>query len=97
MGFIFVHTALLFVVRILSISVIQFGLVWFYGISNIEGYSMPNPFLYTKTVLFQTIQFSTSTQFRSIRTRVDPGAMGMKGYSAFHKAPVLLKPLHLIV
>ena len=27
---------------------------------------MPNPFLYNKTVLFQTIQFSISTQFSSV-------------------------------
>ena len=41
-----------------------FGLFWFYGISTIVGYFMPNPFLYSlaqvhslnvKTVLFQTI------------------------------------------
>ena len=36
-------------------------LVGFYGISTIVGYSMPNPFLYKRTVLFQTIQFSIST------------------------------------
>ena len=41
-------------------------LVWFYGTSTIEGYLMPNLFLYIKTVLFQTIQFSISTQFSSI-------------------------------
>ena len=41
------------------------GLVWFvgfYGISTFVGYLMPNPFL-CKSVLFQTIQFSISTQF----------------------------------
>ncbi len=31
----------------------------FYGISTIAGYLMPNPFLYIKAVLFQTIQFSS--------------------------------------
>ena len=31
-----------------------------YSISTIEGYLMPNPFLYKKTVAFQTIQFSVS-------------------------------------
>ena len=41
-------------------------MVWFYGISTIVGYLMPNPFLYNKTVLFQAIQFSISTQFSSI-------------------------------
>ena len=44
--------------------------------------------LHVKAVLLQTIQFSISTQFRSIwsidqaqalRTRVDPGALAMKG------------------
>ena len=25
---------------------VWFGLVWFYGIANIVGYLMPNPFLY---------------------------------------------------
>ena len=41
----------------------QTGLVWFYGISIILGYLIPNPFLYISTVLFQTIQFSISTLF----------------------------------
>ena len=34
----------------------------FHGTSTFVGYLMPNPF-YTKTVLFQSIQFSKSTQF----------------------------------
>ena len=38
-------------------------LVGFYGISTFLGYLMPNPFLYKYSVLFQTIQFSMSTQF----------------------------------
>ena len=38
-------------------------LVGFYGISTFVGYLMPNPFLYKYSVLFQTIQFSMSTQF----------------------------------
>ena len=42
---------------------VWFGLVWFYGISTFVGYLMPNPFLYKKSVLFQTIQFNMSTQF----------------------------------
>ena len=44
---------------------ILFSLVWFwfYGISTIVGYLMPNPFLYKLRVLFQTIQFRISTQF----------------------------------
>ena len=35
----------------------------FYGISTFVDYLMPNSFLYIWTVLFQTIQFSISTQF----------------------------------
>ena len=37
--------------------------VWVYGISTIVCYLMPNLFLYKLSVLFQTIQFSMSTQF----------------------------------
>ena len=36
-------------------------LVWFYAISTIVGYLMPNQFLSKQTVLFQTIQFDIST------------------------------------
>ena len=36
-------------------------LVGFYGISTFIGYLIPNPFLY-KSILFQTVQFSISTQ-----------------------------------
>ena len=55
----------------------------------------------TKTVLFQTIQFSISTQFSSVWAiigpyqllphwaKVDLGGMAMKSYSAFFKAPAL--------
>ena len=39
-------------------------LVCFHGISTIVGYLMSNPFSYIYTVLFQTIQFSISTQFK---------------------------------
>ena len=35
----------------------------FYGISTFAGYLMPNAFFKQITVLFQTIQFSMSTQF----------------------------------
>ena len=38
-------------------------LVGFYSISTIVGYLKPNPFLNKLSVLFQTIQFSMSTQF----------------------------------
>ena len=41
-------------------------MVWFGGISTIVVYLMPNQFLYIKTVLFQTIQFSISTPFSCI-------------------------------
>ena len=37
-------------------------LVGFYGILTFVGYLMPNPFLCKYSVLFQTIQFSMSTQ-----------------------------------
>ena len=37
--------------------------VWFYGISTIVGYLMPNPFLYIYTIIFQTIQFIISIVF----------------------------------
>ena len=40
------------------------GLVWFYGISTIVGYLMPNPFVYIQIALFLTIHFSISTQFK---------------------------------
>ena len=44
---------------------IWFGLIWFYGISIIVGYLMPNPFLYIKTVLYQKIQFNISRNLKS--------------------------------
>ena len=62
-----------------------------------------------KTVLFQAIHFSISTQFSSIwpidRTLSgsttpglsEPGSGAMKMYSAFPTAPDYLKPLYLIV
>ena len=34
----------------------------FYEISTFVGYLMPNPFLYKKTVLFQTIQLSLTVK-----------------------------------
>ena len=74
-------------------------------------------FVYThlndQTVLFQTIQFSISTQFKcqkvqvypligpsqvlTLRVRVNLGVMAMKGYSAFPKATTLLEPHQQIV
>ena len=44
-------------------SLVFFNLVWFYGISTIVGYLMPNQFLYIETVLFQTNQFDMSNFF----------------------------------
>ena len=38
-------------------------LVGSYGISTFVGYLMPNPFLSKYSILFQPIQFSTSTKF----------------------------------
>ena len=63
---------LLFIVRIISsqcqkkkkvlcLFVGLFGC--FYGVSIFVGYLMPNPFDAKKIVLFQTIQFSISSQF----------------------------------
>ena len=56
------------------IKYIWLGWVGFYGISTIVGYLMINLFLYmyktvlkVLTVLFQTIQFRISTQFKCIK------------------------------
>ena len=38
--------------------IVLFGLVWFYGVSTILGYLMPNPFLYIKQLHFK--QFSSA-------------------------------------
>ena len=46
----------------------------------------------TKTVPFQTIQFSINTLW----ARVDLGVMAIKGYTTFPKAPALLEPDHQI-
>ena len=64
--------------------------------------------LNVKTVIFQTIQFSISTQFSFILT-IDrtlssatilvpskPGSDGNKGYSKFPKVPALLETQHQI-
>ena len=49
---------------IFFISIIHwFGLLGFYGISTFIGYLTPNSFLWKYSILFQTIQFSISTQF----------------------------------
>ena len=44
--------------------------------------------------LNQTVLFDPGL---SLRARVDLGAMAMKGYSTFPKAPALLEPNHQIV
>ena len=49
--------------KIVLFQTIQYRLVGFYGISTFVGYLKPNPFL-SKSVLFHTIQFRTSTQFK---------------------------------
>ena len=87
------------------------------SISNNSVLHMYTFFVYRqlnlKTALFQTIQFSISTQFKCLRVlfdlligpyqvlplqaRVDLGVMEMKGYSAFPKLLALLKPHHQIV
>ena len=73
-------------------------------------------FVYTQLnikVIFQSIQFSLSTEFKCqtvlfdpligphqvlpLRARVDLGAIAMKGYSAFSKAQALSEPHHQIV
>ena len=63
----------------------------------------------SKTVLFETIQFSISIPFSSIwpidktlpgattKAIVDQGAMAVKGYSTFPKVLALLEPHHQIV
>ena len=48
----------------------RFGWVGFYGISILVGYLTPNPFLYIETVLFQTIQFNISTQFKCQKSSI---------------------------
>ena len=67
------------------------GLVWFYGISNIVGYLMPN--------LFYTYKLSRGIQFnsRTLSGATTPGqngpvSDGNKRYSAFPQAPALLEP-----
>ena len=42
-------------------------------------------------------QIELNYQVLPLQTRVDQGAMAMKGYSAFPKAPALLEPHHQIV
>ena len=68
--------------------------------------------LNVRTVIFQTIQFNVSSfkcqrvlfdtkiglfQLLPLRARVNLGAVAMKGYSEFPKAPALLKPHSQIV
>ena len=69
---------------------------WFYGISNIVGYLRPNPFLYIRTVLFQTIQFSISTQFSSNwpidRTPSGATTLVQSGYGSDSNEGVLCIP-----
>ena len=85
-----------FVSYLLLVYLLLNGLVWFYGMSTIVGYLMPNLFLYIWIVLFRTIQFSISTKYSSIwpidrylQTRVDLITVAIKGYSTFPSAPFL--------
>ena len=48
-----------------------------------------------QTILFD--QLIGPYQVLPLQARVDLGAMAMKGYSAFPKAPALMKPYHQIV
>ena len=45
------------------VCVVWFGLIWFYGISTIVGYLMPNLFLFIQTITSQIIQFIISIVF----------------------------------
>ena len=75
-------------------------LVWFYGISTIIGYLMPNPFLYIQTVLFQAVQFSIRTQFSSIwpinRTLSGVTTPGQSGCGSNGNEGLLPKPSALL-
>ena len=69
-------------------------------ISTVSFYTQLN----VKTVLFQTIQFIQvqslvlfTYQTPPLRAVVDLGAMAMKGYSTFPKAPALLESSYLII
>ena len=52
--------------RVGNICLIWFGLVWFYGISTIVGYLMPNPFYTYKQFYFK--QFSLA-QVHSLKVK----------------------------
>ena len=72
-------------------------------------YGLSKTFLFQAIQLAQTIHFSISMllvlfnpkigpyQVLPLKARGDLGAMAMKGYSAFPKAPALLEPHHQIV
>ena len=70
--YLFLYLLYLFLFMCITISTVfylnycYFYVRWlfgFYGIPTFVSYLMPNPFLCNKSVLFQTIQFSMSTQF----------------------------------
>ena len=50
-----------------------------------------------RSTLFYLTHREDPYQVLPLRARVDLGAMAMKGYSAFPKAPALLEPHHQIV
>ena len=70
---------------------VWFGLVWFYGISTLVGYSMPNPVCtYKKHILLITFLKEHRLIFFCVQLNgfkrcyvTDPRAMAMKRYSAF--------------
>ena len=61
----------------------KFGFVLFYGISTIVSYLMPNPFLYIKTVLFQTVQCSISMQLEWTWSDGNKGVLHIPQNSSF--------------
>ena len=71
---------------------IRLGLDWFYGISTIVGYLIPNQFLYIQTVLFQTIQFRLSTQFKCQNSSISSNSVQHKYtvqfYLTHRQAPI---------
>ena len=97
------HYFLLYLPLICTLWALLVWSVGFYGISTFVGHL--TPFLCKEWVIFQTIQFSISMllillepyQVLPLRARVDLGAMAIKGYSVFPKAPALLGPRHQIV
>ena len=65
---------------------------------SISSYSLySNNSVYHKYAVSSIQPIDKRYQVLPLRARVDLGAMAMKGYSAFPKAPALLEPHHQIV